>query len=109
MNYKLFFTYLSAGILVIIPFIVSAKSITEIIDMITKDVINPTIILLFALATVMFVWGIVQYIAAAGSAQQMEKGKKIMIGGIIGLFVMASAYGIVQILCDFFESCTSAK
>ena len=77
-------------------------TIEQLINKITKEILNPTIYLLFAAATIMFVWGIVQYIAASGSPMGMEKGKKVMIGGIIGLFVMASAYGIVHILCNFF-------
>lgn len=106
MNHKPFFTYLLASALVITPFVAyAAMSISGIITKIKTEVINPVIFLLFALATVMFVWGIVQYMASAGSPAGMEKGKNIMIGGIIGLFVMASAYGIVQILCDFFSSC----
>ncbi len=76
-------------------------SIKDIIDKITKEIINPTIYLLFALATVMFVWGIVQYIYSSGQGQT-QKGKNIMLGGIIGLFIMASAYGIVKLLCNFF-------
>ena len=77
-------------------------TIQQIIEKITKEIINPTIYLLFAVATLMFVYGIVTYIAASGSPQAMQKGKNIMIGGIIGLFVMASAFGIVKILCNFF-------
>ena len=77
-------------------------SITQIINKITTEIINPAIYLLFAMATLMFVYGIVTYIAASGSPQGVQKGKNIMIGGIIGLFVMASAFGIVKILCNFF-------
>lgn len=76
-------------------------TIKDIIEKITKEIINPTIYLLFALATVMFVYGIVMYIVSAGQGKT-ESSKKIMVGGIIGLFVMASAYGIVKILCNFF-------
>ena len=76
-------------------------TIQQIIEKITKEILNPAIYLLFAAATLMFLWGIVQYIYAAGSAQS-QKGKNIMLYGIIGLFVMASAFGIVKILCNFF-------
>ena len=78
-------------------------TIQQIIDKITTEVLNPIIYLLFALATVVFVWGIIQYVLAGGP-QQAEQGKKTMLYGIIGLFVMASAFGIVKILCDFFET-----
>ena len=76
-------------------------TIQQIIEKITTEIINPTIYLLFGIATIVFVYGIVLYIASAGQGKT-ESGKKIMVGGIIGLFVMASAYGIVKILCDFF-------
>ena len=77
-------------------------TIEQLINKITKEILNPAIYLLFAAATIMFVWGIIQYIAASGSPMAAQKGKNIMLGGIIGLFVMASAYGIVKILCNFF-------
>ena len=76
-------------------------SIKEIIDKITSEIINPAIYLLFAAATLMFAWGIVNYILSA-SSQKVDQGKKTMLYGIIGLFVMASAWGIVKILCNFF-------
>ena len=76
-------------------------TITQIIQKITTDIVNPVIYLLFGIATIAFTYGIVLYIISAGQGKT-ESGKKIMVGGIIGLFVMASAYGIVKILCDFF-------
>ncbi len=78
-------------------------TIKQIIEKITTQIINPTIYLLFGVATIVFVYGIVLYIISAGQGKT-ETGKKIMLGGIVGLFVMASAYGIVKILCDFFEN-----
>ena len=78
-------------------------SIQEIIEKITQEILNPIIYLLFAAATIMFVVGIIKYILSA-SPQQVDQGKKTMLYGIIGLFVMASALGIVKILCNFFET-----
>lgn len=75
--------------------------IQQIIEKITAEIINPAIKLLFAAATAVFVYGIVLYIKSSGEGGT-SKGKNIMLYGIIGLFVMASAYGIVKILCDFF-------
>lgn len=78
-------------------------TIQQIIDKITKEILNPAIILLFAAATVIFFWGIVMYLGGLSSSPNAaEKGKNIMLGGIIGMFIMASAWGIVKIFCDFF-------
>jgi len=76
-------------------------SIQEIINKITTEIINPTIYLLFAAATAVFVWGIIQYIISAGQGQA-QKGKNIILYGLVGLFIMASAFGIVKIMCNFF-------
>lgn len=61
-----------------------------------KDRIIP---LLFALATVIFIWGVIQYIIAGGSEDRAKNAKQIIVWGIIGLTVMVSAWAIVNILC----------
>lgn len=86
----------------------TVTTFTDLIIRITEEILNPLIILLFALATVLFGWGVVLYIWGSQSEQRVEQGKKIMIGGIIGMFIMASAWGIVYLLCDFFDSCRDA-
>lgn len=84
-------------------------TVTQLINNITTQVLNPLITLLFAVATMMFAWGIVQYVLGGqGSDQKMTQAKNAMLWGIIGMFVMASAWGIVRILCKFFETCEKA-
>ena len=81
-------------------------TVTELINKVTSQILNPLIILMFALATVVFGWGVVQYIIGSqGSEAKVGQGKRIMIWGIIGMFIMASAWGIVSLLCDFFGTC----
>lgn len=81
-------------------------SLTLLINKIQNAVLNPIINLLFALATVVFLWGIIQYvIGSQGDTAKLEKGKQVMIWGIIGMAIMASAWGIVKILCQFFGTC----
>lgn len=82
-------------------------TIRELTTKITTEVLNPILILLFALATVVFIWGIINYVLGSqGEPAKVEKGKKVMLWGLVGMFIMASAWGIVKILCDFFGSCT---
>lgn len=81
-------------------------TVTDLINKITTQVFNPLIVLLFALATMLFAWGVVQYILGSqGSEEQVTRGKRVMFWGIIGMFIMASAWGIVNLLCDFFQTC----
>jgi len=82
------------------------NAIQGLLKKIETGILNPLISLLFVLATVVFLWGIIQYvIGSQGDEKKLQQGKQAMIWGIVGLFIMASAWGIVRLLCDFFTSC----
>lgn len=63
-------------------------------------IVGPLVSLLFVLATVVFLWGVIEFISASGSGddKKIEAGKKHIIWGIIALFAMVSVFGIVGIL-----------
>jgi hypothetical protein len=69
-------------------------------------VLNTVIGVLFVLATVIFLWGVIQFIASSGSEEGRKKAKGIMTWGIIGLAVMAAAWGVANILITFFGATT---
>jgi len=60
---------------------------------IVTDMLVP---LAFILALLFFFWGIAKYIRSAGS--EKDEGKKVMVWGIVALFVMASVWGLVAFL-----------
>ncbi|MEK7561079.1 MAG: hypothetical protein AAB539_03935 [Patescibacteria group bacterium] len=62
------------------------------------DTFNGLILLLLLIAIVVFSWGVVKLIAAAGSPEQIRKAKGILWWGIIGIAVMASIMGIINFL-----------
>lgn len=82
-------------------------TIGALLTRITQEIVNPLIVLVFLLAVVAFGWGIVMYLGAQGSDDRVEKAKKIMWWGIIGMFVLMSVWGVVYLLCDFFGTCTN--
>lgn len=62
-------------------------------------IINKSLIpLIFALAIIMFMWGVVQFVINSGEEAKKEKGRQFMIWGIIALTVMFSVWGIVSVL-----------
>ena len=62
-----------------------------------KNIITEVLIpLVFSLALLFFFWGVAKYIWSAGDAK--EEGKKIMVWGVISLFVMSSIWGIITVL-----------
>ena len=73
----------------------------KLISNIKVYILNPIIGFMFAVAVVMFIYGIVEYIWSADNEDKVAVGKKHMIYGIIGIFVMIGVYGILNILSGF--------
>ena len=71
---------------------------TNILNLLNNGVVP----LLFAAATIVFFWGIVKYIGAAGDEDKIAEGRKFMMWGLIGLFVMVAVWGIVSLFVTFF-------
>lgn len=80
----------------------------DVLCYITGIINNSIIPLIFAVATVMFVWGVVQFfVLNADEEKKREQGKQFMIWGIIALAVMLSVWGLVGILGSTFGIGTS--
>ena len=62
---------------------------------------NKIIPILFILATVVFIFGIVRYIAAAGDEQKISEAKRTMVWGVISLAVMVAVWALVYVLITF--------
>ena len=73
----------------------------KLIFNIKEYILNPIIGFMFAVAVVMFIYGIVEYIWSADNEDKVSDGKRHMIWGIIGIFVMIGVYGILNVLSSF--------
>ena len=65
--------------------------------------INPAILLIFTAGFFLFVWGLVQFLLNLDKGGENDEGKQHMLWGIVGMFVMASVYGIIALLDNTFE------
>ncbi len=63
-----------------------------------SDTINKLTIVVVAAAVLVFGYGILVYIFNLGKADSKAEGRKLMIWGIIGIFVMVAVWGLVQFL-----------
>ena len=58
--------------------------------------------IVFTLALIMFAWGIVKLITAAGDPEKLKAAKGHIIWGIIGMTVLASLFGLITFLQTYF-------
>ena len=57
--------------------------------------------LVFAIAFLVFIWGIYQYFIAGGASEEKrDSGKQLILWGLIGFFVMFSVWGIINLLLN---------
>lgn len=79
-----------------------ALELDQVLLKINFYIINPLIRLMFALAFIVFVIGIIQYVLKRDSVDAKEQGRKHMMWGLIGLTIMTSVFFIVRILVTTF-------
>lgn len=70
---------------------------------INDAVFYPLIILLLAVAFLVFLYGGFRFVSNANNPSEREVGKKHMIYGVIGILVMVSAYAILSIAANTFD------
>ncbi len=77
----------------------SVTNISGVGTFIINTINNIIVPVLFAVAFIVFVWGAFNtFILGANSEEVKEKGKNLMLWGLIGFFVMISVWGLVNIL-----------
>ncbi|MFW5871702.1 MAG: hypothetical protein ACOCUT_01210 [bacterium] len=77
-------------------------TVSQFITTLTQVIVNPLIRLMFAIALVMFLWGVFEYVKNADSPEERQKGTKHIIWGLVGLFIMVSVIAILKIALNTF-------
>jgi hypothetical protein len=77
--------------------------VTRIIAKLADEILNPAIMLMFAIAIVVFLWGLFQFIYHADDPGAREDAKQHILWGVIGMFIMVSAYGIIYLTLNTVE------
>jgi hypothetical protein len=72
------------------------------LDNVNAYILNPLIELVFAVATVVFFVGIIQFLLTAKTEEGRATGKRNLMYGLIGMFIMMGAYGIIHIILGTF-------
>ena len=76
--------------------------VSVIVGKLNEFIIGPILLLLFTLGFLYFLWGVATFIWNSESEEGRKTGTKHMIWGIIGMFIMAAASGIVKLIDNTF-------
>lgn len=82
----------------IIP--VAEASVKTLVQSINRVLINPLIFMIFALAMVYFIYGLARYLLSPDNEEIRKASKSHMLWGIIGMVIMVSAFGIMNIITN---------
>lgn len=99
MNKTLLKVAVSVGM--VLPLFAYAATVFSVLETI-EDIIARIIPIIMAVATIVFLWGIVMYITAAGDEKKAVTAKSYITTGLIGLFFMVAIWGIVKALIATF-------
>ncbi len=94
--------YLFPFSILALPVLVSAQAttISDILDTIA-DIITGILPLLIAVIVIVFVFGLITYVAAK-DPEEKNKAKGYIIWGIVILFVVVAIWGLVGVLANTF-------
>ena len=77
--------------------------VEEVVNTLKDKILNPIENILIVAGTLLFLWGVVEFIAGASSEDKRTQGKRHMIWGIIGLVIILGVRGIITILENLFR------
>ncbi len=84
---------------------IKANDIGNALSPLLTHIVSPIIWLLFAAAVVLFSYGLFRLIISGDvSDESRSQAKWSVVGGLIGMFIMLSAWGIIQIVANTVNS-----
>ncbi len=93
--------FITGATLAALPTVVLAQTTAFSILAVIRNIMNIVIPLLITGALIFFIWGVIQYITAK-DADAKEKGKKVLVQGVLGLFIIVSVWGLIGIIQSTF-------
>lgn len=70
--------------------------VDALLKKVTDLIVTPLLTLLFAVAFIVFVWGVFQYFIYQSDSSERGTGAQHILWGVIGMAIMLSAYGIIN-------------
>ena len=97
---KKLIAYSSLALIIVVPAIALAQpiNIENFIGDRLVGIVNKIIQLLIAVATLVFIYGIIKYIAAGGDPEKTKTARSYIVFSIIGLALILGIWGIATFL-----------
>ena len=73
-----------------------------LLSAVVREIVNPLILLLSAVALVVFAWGIFEFVRGAADEKSRAQGRRAVFWGIIGFVIIFGAYGIINLALGTF-------
>jgi uncharacterized membrane protein YidH (DUF202 family) len=80
-----------------------STTLNGFITNVDNTIINPLILLLFALAVVYFLYGILEFLMNQENEEKKTAGKSHMLWGIIGIVIMLGVWSILGMILSTFN------
>lgn len=77
---------------------------TQILNNIKLHIFNPIASLIVAAAFFYFIWGCYDFVAGKDNKDQLDRGKKHFVWGLLGLTITVSAFGILNFISSAINS-----
>jgi TRAP-type C4-dicarboxylate transport system permease small subunit len=77
--------------------------LNQFLSKVVTQIVNPIILLLSAVAFLLFLWGVFVFVAHAGDEAKRTEGKRAIMWGLVGLVIIFGTYGILNIALGTFD------
>ncbi len=74
---------------------------------ILQNIVDAVIPFIIGLGILVFIYGIFNFISSAGDEEARANAKQLIIWGVLGIFIMISVWGLVNILMGTFFNGTT--
>src|ERR1700742_658614 len=80
----------------------STQTVQNLVNLLVSNIVNPILALLIGVGLVVFMWGLVEFLWGLSTdiGDGKERGKRHMLWGVIGMAVMACAFGILALIAN---------
>ena len=77
-------------------------TIVPFLQKVNNLILNPLILLMFAVSFVYFIYGIVKFLGLEVGDKERKEAQSAMLWGIVGMVIMFSVFGIIRFILATF-------